>query len=100
MQFAQRSMPLSFPGFFFDNEVWIYGTCASQVETYFIGKLVEVSGPTIEEIYAASDRQTFNVFKAASFGLEAPPSSPTGPTPFPTYLQSSLSVRPKGTSTN
>ena len=34
----------------------------SQVETYFIGKLVEVSGPTIEEIYAVSDRQTFNVF--------------------------------------
>ena len=82
MQFAQRSMPLSFPGFFFDNEVWIYGTCASQVETYFIGKLVEVSGPTIEEIYAASDRQTFNVFKAASFGLEAPQFT-NGPNTFP-----------------
>ena len=71
----------------------------SQVETYFIGKLVEVSGPTIEEIYAVSDRQTFNVFNLRPFGLEAPQFS-EGPTPFPTYLQSSLSVRPKGTSTN
>ena len=73
----------------------------SQVETYFIGKLVEVSGPTIEEIYAVSDRQTFNVFNLRPFGLEAPQFS-EGPTPFPTYLQSSLSVLlcPKGTSTN
>ena len=73
MQFVQRSMAVLFCVFFLIMKFeYMAHAGISQVETYFIGKLVEVSGPTIEEIYAVSDRQTFNVFNLRPFGLEAP----------------------------
>ena len=87
--------------FFLDNEVWIYGTCGHLSSwNLFHWQTCRSFWPNYWRDLCCFRPTNFQRLQLASFGLEAPQFS-EGPTPFPTYLQSSLSVLcPKGTSTN